>query len=118
MCMKLHVDTEGMSTGRKLWAWRVWPFLALVWLYKKLLSPVLPSACRYHPTCSEYTFDAIKQRGVIQGIIIGGLRLLRCAPWGSSGYDPVEAFAWPWEKKASRQSAVGSPQQPQDSAKP
>lgn len=82
--MKLHLDTTGLNWWRKLWVWRLWPFLALVWLYKRLISPVLPSACRYTPTCSEYTFDAIRQRGVIQGILIGTLRLLRCAPWGSS----------------------------------
>jgi putative membrane protein insertion efficiency factor len=96
--MKLHIDTQGMNLPSKLWAWRVWPFLALVWLYKRVLSPALPSACRYEPTCSEYAFDAIKQRGIVQGIIIGTLRILRCAPWGGHGYDPVEAFRWPWQR--------------------
>jgi len=96
--MDFDVDTAGMGRLRKLWAWRVLPFLALVWLYKRLLSPLLPSACRYHPTCSEYAFEAIKQRGVFQGIIIGTLRILRCAPWGGHGYDPVAAFRWPWER--------------------
>lgn len=96
--MQLRLDTSGMSMPRKLWAWRLWPFLALVWLYKRTLSPLLPSACRYHPSCSEYAFDAIRQRGIIQGTIIALLRLLRCAPWGGHGYDPVEAFEWPWNR--------------------
>ena len=42
-------------------------------------------------------FAALAQRGIFQGLLIGTLRLLRCNPWGGSGYDPVEAFKWPWE---------------------
>jgi len=99
MCAKLTLETEGLSLAGKIWALRLLPFLFAVWLYQKLLSPILPPLCRYYPSCSEYTFQAIRQRGVIQGIFIGGLRILRCAPWGGSGYDPVEAFRWPWQGK-------------------
>lgn len=98
MCMHAAPDTEGLSPWRRVWAWRVWPFLVLIKLYKRLISPVLPSACRYYPTCSEYAFEAIRQRGILQGIVIAILRLLRCAPWGGHGYDPVEAFRWPWQR--------------------
>lgn len=73
--------------------------LAPIWVYKRCISPMLPHVCRHMPSCSEYCFQAIRQRGVIQGSVIGTWRLLRCAPWGTSGYDPVEAFRWPWEPK-------------------
>jgi uncharacterized protein len=96
---ELQVDTRGRGLLGRLWAWRVLPFLAMIWCYKRLLSPLLPPVCRHYPTCSEYTFQAIRQRGVMQGILIGAWRLLRCHPWGTSGYDPVEAFRWPWEPR-------------------
>lgn len=91
-----YADRKGMS---RVWAMRTAPFLGPIWLYKKYVSPVLPGACRHLPTCSEYTFQAIRQRGVAQGLVMGTWRLLRCQPWGTSGYDPVEAFRWPWEPK-------------------
>lgn len=97
--MKLRPDTTGMSTPRAMWAWRSVPLLAPIWVYKRYLSPVLPPACRHLPTCSEYCFDAIRQRGIAQGSLMGLWRLLRCQPFGTSGYDPVEAFTWPWQKR-------------------
>jgi uncharacterized protein len=82
----------------RLWGLRLVPLLAPIWLYKKCLSPLLPPACRHYPTCSEYAFQAIKQRGIVSGIAMGTWRVLRCNPWGTSGFDPVEAFRWPWQK--------------------
>ncbi len=58
-------------------------------IYKKLISPFLPCACRFQPTCSEYMMQAIRLHGFCKGIILGIKRILRCNPWGSSGYDPV-----------------------------
>ncbi|MCC6465377.1 MAG: membrane protein insertion efficiency factor YidD [Planctomycetes bacterium] len=98
--MDLHVHPERKGFFSRLWSWRLLPFLALLWLYKRGISPVLPPSCRYQPTCSEYAFQAIKTRGVLAGCVMALLRLLRCAPWGGYGYDPVEAFHWPWEKHA------------------
>ena len=96
------------SIPAKVWGWRVVPFLAPIWLYKRVISPVLPAACRHYPTCSEYTFQAIKQRGILQGSVMGTWRILRCNPWGTSGYDPVEAFRWPWQKRlAEKLEATG-----------
>jgi putative membrane protein insertion efficiency factor len=58
-------------------------------LYKWVLSPLLPAACRYHPTCSEYMREAVEKHGVMRGIRMGLGRLLRCHPLHSGGYDPV-----------------------------
>lgn len=65
------------------------PFLMLIRFYQKCLSPLMPNVCRYKPSCSEYMFEAIQVHGVIKGIYLGTKRLLRCHPWGGSGFDPV-----------------------------
>jgi putative membrane protein insertion efficiency factor len=57
--------------------------------YKLFLSPLLPSACRFHPTCSEYTLEAIQKHGAWRGVLMGARRLLRCHPFHAGGYDPV-----------------------------
>jgi uncharacterized protein len=82
---------------QKAWEVRKYPLLAPIWLYKKCVSPLMPPACRHYPTCSEYAFMAIKQKGIVRGTLMGTWRVLRCNPWGTSGYDPVEAFRWPWQ---------------------
>jgi hypothetical protein len=97
--MQLTVDESRPGLLRRIWGLRLLPFLLPIWLYKKLLSPALPPACRHYPTCSEYAFEAIQKRGIVRGLIMGTWRVLRCNPWGTSGYDPVEAFRWPWQKK-------------------
>lgn len=58
-------------------------------IYQKLLSPLLGSNCRYTPTCSHYTVDAIEEWGALKGGYMGVKRILSCNPWGGSGYDPV-----------------------------
>lgn len=57
--------------------------------YQKAVSPYLPSACRYIPTCSQYSQEAIERYGVIKGSWMGLTRLARCHPLGAKGYDPV-----------------------------
>lgn len=57
--------------------------------YKKIISPLLPCACRYTPTCSEYMIQAISIHGIWKGLYLGIKRLLRCHPWGGCGDDPV-----------------------------
>ncbi|WP_114782530.1 membrane protein insertion efficiency factor YidD [Botryobacter ruber] len=63
--------------------------LGLVWMYQHLLSPLTPASCRYTPTCSQYTRDAVKKYGPFKGGWMGLKRIGRCHPWGGSGYDPV-----------------------------
>jgi putative membrane protein insertion efficiency factor len=63
--------------------------LAILRFYKYWISPLLPSACRFHPTCSEYTMDAIQRYGVLRGMGKGALRLSRCHPFHEGGFDPV-----------------------------
>ena len=57
--------------------------------YKKLISPLLPSACRFYPTCSEYMMEAIAKHGAVRGVWMGLKRLGRCHPFHAGGYDPV-----------------------------
>ena len=58
--------------------------------YKRWLSPMLPSACRFHPTCSEYMVQSIETYGVTRGVARGVKRLLRCHPFHAGGFDPVK----------------------------
>ena len=57
--------------------------------YQVMVSPFLKGSCRHMPTCSQYAIDSIKQLGPIRGIYVSIKRLLRCNPYGTSGYDPV-----------------------------
>lgn len=58
-------------------------------LYQLTLSPLLPKACRYEPSCSNYMLEAVRKHGAFKGGWLGLRRLLRCAPWGGHGFDPV-----------------------------
>ena len=63
--------------------------LSIIWFYQRAISPYLPSACRYTPTCSNYAAQAIREYGVLKGSGLGLRRLLSCRPGGGQGYDPV-----------------------------
>lgn len=67
----------------------IFPFVLLVRLYQILISPLLPSACRFSPTCSAYMIKALQLHGLFKGLYLGTYRIIRCNPWGGSGYDPV-----------------------------
>ncbi|MEE9361526.1 MAG: membrane protein insertion efficiency factor YidD [Cellulophaga sp.] len=65
------------------------PFVFLVRFYQQAISPFTPASCRYSPSCSQYTLEALKKHGLFKG---GGLaikRIFSCHPWGGDGYDPV-----------------------------
>jgi len=59
--------------------------------YQRFVSPAIPRRCKYEPTCSRYAVDAIRQYGILRGLVLAGWRLLRCNPWSHGGYDPVES---------------------------
>ena len=65
------------------------PFIFLVRFYQVAISPYTPAACRFEPTCSHYTVEALKKHGVFKGGWLSVKRISSCHPWGKSGYDPV-----------------------------
>ena len=72
------------------------PLLVLIYFYKMVLSPLMPSSCRFQPTCSSYFIEALKIHGPFTGTFLGVKRIASCHPWGKNGYDPVP------QKKATR----------------
>jgi putative membrane protein insertion efficiency factor len=67
----------------------IFPFLLLIRIYQTLLSPLLPSSCRFHPTCSHYSLEALKKHGLWKGTLLANKRISQCHPWGGQGHDPV-----------------------------
>jgi len=65
------------------------PFIVLIKIYQLLISPLFPPSCRFTPTCSHYSLEALKKYGIFKGGWLSIKRILRCHPWGGSGYDPV-----------------------------
>jgi putative membrane protein insertion efficiency factor len=66
--------------------------IGLVRAYQLLLSPHLGRTCRFHPTCSSYSIQALREYGVLKGLVLTIYRLGRCHPWGGHGYDPPRWF--------------------------
>jgi uncharacterized protein len=66
-----------------------WLALGAIRFYQKFISPLLPSSCRFYPTCSHYTYEAIQIHGVFRGTWMGMRRISRCHPFNPGGYDPV-----------------------------
>ena len=65
------------------------PFIILIKIYQNLISPLTPATCRFEPTCSHYSIEALKEHGVFKGTKLMVIRIFSCHPWGRSGYDPV-----------------------------
>jgi putative membrane protein insertion efficiency factor len=65
--------------------------LAPIVAYRRLISPALPRRCKYEPTCSSYAVQAIREYGILRGLVLATWRLLRCNPWSHGGYDPLKA---------------------------
>eukprot|EP00878_Enallax_costatus_P021139 GHUV01022372.1.p1 GENE.GHUV01022372.1~~GHUV01022372.1.p1 ORF type:complete len:207 (+),score=76.42 GHUV01022372.1:509-1129(+) len=84
--------------------------LATLRWYKSVLSPMMQSTCRFLPTCSQYSMDSYRNYGVAKGTVLTAWRLLRCNPWGPSGYDPTQwpppGLAWLFQYQYSAEVAV------------
>lgn len=65
------------------------PFIALIKLYQYIISPWLGPKCRYTPSCSHYSIEALQKYGLVKGGWLTVKRIARCHPWGGHGYDPV-----------------------------
>jgi len=77
--------------------------LTVVKGYQLIISPILPGNCRFHPTCSQYSIEAITQHGVLLGAWLSLKRIGKCHPWGQAGFDPVpEQFKKPCGGNACR----------------
>ncbi|MBK9224447.1 MAG: membrane protein insertion efficiency factor YidD [Flavobacterium sp.] len=78
------------------------PFLFLVRLYQVAISPFTPASCRFEPTCSNYTIEALKIHGLFYGSFLAIKRILSCHPWGKEGYDPVPSSPQPSPKEREK----------------
>ena len=84
--MKMHPRSHQASTLRRV---LIGLFIVPILAYQHLIAPLIAHCCRFQPSCSHYTKEAIQKHGVFKGIWLGTKRLMRCHPWGGSGYDPV-----------------------------
>ena len=67
----------------------IYPMVLLIKFYQKIISPLTPAACRFQPTCSQYSIEALQKHGIFYGLFLMSKRILSCHPWGRSGYDTV-----------------------------
>ena len=75
--------------GRALLRGLGWLLIQPIRFYQRYISPLKPPTCRFTPTCSNYAIQAIRKHGPFKGLALAVWRILRCNPWGGSGYDPV-----------------------------
>ena len=64
--------------------------IKLIKIYRFLISPLLGNTCRYFPTCSNYSIEALRTYGLLKGLLLSFKRILSCHPWGQGGFDPVK----------------------------
>jgi putative membrane protein insertion efficiency factor len=77
------------ARGPALWARMA--LVAPIVIYQRFVSPAMPRRCKYEPTCSRYAVEALRDYGILRGLVLAGWRLLRCNPLSHGGYDPVSA---------------------------
>jgi putative membrane protein insertion efficiency factor len=65
--------------------------VAPILAYQRVISPALPRRCKYEPTCSAYAVQAVREYGILRGLVLAGWRVLRCNPWSHGGFDPIDA---------------------------
>ena len=68
----------------------IYILIRLIKGYKFLISPLLGNSCRYFPTCSEYSIEALNEFGLVKGIYLSLKRIISCHPWGKGGFDPIK----------------------------
>lgn len=83
------LDFIGMEKRINLKKILIAPFVLLVKFYQYAISPYTPASCRYSPTCSHYTLEALQKHGLFKGGWLAIKRIFSCHPWGGKGYDPV-----------------------------
>ena len=83
---KLQIMSDLRNTLKKI---LIFPAVMLIKFYQICSSPFTPPSCRFTPTCSQYALEAFRKHGPFKGLYLTVRRLLRCHPWGGSGYDPV-----------------------------
>ena len=74
---------------RTVWQILSFPFIVLIKLYQWIISPWMGQKCRFTPTCSQYSIEALKKYGPFKGLWLTVKRMAKCHPWGGHGYDPV-----------------------------
>ena len=84
--MNGFIDTIGHFSQR---VFHFIGWLLILPFYQKYISPLKPPTCRFTPSCSQYAIEAIRKHGPFKGLYLAVWRILRCNPWGGSGYDPV-----------------------------
>jgi uncharacterized protein len=77
----------GMNLLSRIWRSPRYAAIALIWTYRWTVRPLLGNRCKYHPSCSQYALDALREYGFVKGSILAGWRLLRCNPWSHGGVD-------------------------------
>ena len=78
-----------INMGRQVLQGLGWLLIQPIRFYQRFISPLKPPTCRFTPTCSNYAIQAIRKHGPFKGLALAVWRILRCNPWGGSGYDPV-----------------------------
>lgn len=81
--------TAGRRMAKALRDAAVWLLCLPILFYRTCISPYTPPSCRFTPTCSQYALEALRKHGPLRGTWLAVRRILRCHPWGGSGYDPV-----------------------------
>jgi len=76
--------------------------IAIIVFYQRYISANRPPTCKYHPTCSAYSIEALEKHGIVKGLFLSSWRILRCNPFSSGGYDPV-----PEAKQNKKKQIIG-----------
>lgn len=85
----MKILDEMVNFGRQVLRGLGWLLIQPIRFYQRFISPYTPPTCRFTPSCSQYAIEAIRKHGPFKGFALAVWRILRCNPWGGSGYDPV-----------------------------